>query len=121
MDNLTINNDPEMPREQILPHKIFYFYSTEEIVFKNSVFQNNQNSVILDYYNNEVPETFITLENITVLNNRAIFDDADSPYSSLFIFYCPMEPINILFQNSYFYNNTICNVQFLCFNLTPFQ
>jgi len=93
--------------------------SAKEIVLKNSVFQNNQNSVILDYYDseNDAPtETSLTLENVTVRNNRAVHYDTDSQYSSLFIIYCPMKPVNVFFHNSYFYNNTNCNFDLSVFS-----
>jgi len=111
-DNLTMDNDPEIPREQIPLHKGFYFYNTEEIVLKNSVFQNNQNFVLLHYdnsVNGQPCENSLTLKNTTVRNNSAVFYDADSAYSSQFIIYCSMEPITVLFHNSYFYNNINCN------------
>ncbi len=113
---MTIEHDPEIPREKIPQHRGFYLTSAKEIVFKNLVFRNHQNFVIL-YSNNvagrsvnyEITETYIALENITVLNNNAVFWDSDSQYSSLFIFYCPLTPVNIFLQSSYFYNNIIRN------------
>jgi len=116
VDNLTIDNDPDIPRENIPQHRCFSLKSAKEIVLKNSVFQNNQNSIILGSNNvagqsvsYEIIETYITLENITVRNNSAVFYDSDSQYSSLFIIYCPLKPVNVLFRNSYFFNNTNCN------------
>ena len=115
MNNLTIDHDLEIPREQIPQHRGFQFVMAKEVVIKNSVFQNNQNFVLLNFYNipraayfNEIIQTYFTFDNITVLNNSAVFYEASSPYSSLFFIYSPKKPVNILFNNSYFANNINC-------------
>jgi len=122
---LTISHDPEVPRAQIPIHKGFYLVSATKVVFKNSLIQNNQNYVFLDSYNiarrssnDAITATFLTFENLTVLNNSAVSDDQNSPFSSLFIIYCPQKPITVILHNSYFYNNIICNqVTFIVFSL----
>ena len=115
VDNLTINHDPQTPMQQISPRRGFQLVNAKEIVLKNSVFQNNQNYMLLNFYNiprtfyyNDITKSYVTFENITVLNNSAVYYDADSAYFSLFIIYAPMKPVDVLFKNSYFYNNTNC-------------
>ena len=122
MDNLTISHDPQVPRAQIPIHQGFYLVSALEVVFKNSIIQNNQNYVFIDSYNiarrssnGAITQTFLTFENITVVNNSAVYDDANSPFSSLFIIYCPQKPITVIVHNSNFFNNTVCKNDLLIF------
>ena len=115
MDNLTIDFDPKIPREQIPGHRAFQFINALEMVFRNSVFQNNQNYLLVNFANiprnpfyNQIIEAYLTFDNITVLNNSGAYYDKNTPYFSLFVIYSPMKPVNVLFNNSYFYNNTNC-------------
>ncbi len=113
MDNLTVESDFTMPREQIPQSRALQFVNALEVILKNCVFQNNQNFVAFTFRNyprntfyEEITESYLTLENITMLNNTYI-DDSNGVDLGFFVLYSPMKPANVLFANSFFYNNTV--------------
>jgi len=115
VDNVTIETDPGLPAESMPQRRGFSFINAMEVIIANSLFQNNQNFVFFNFANiprnpfyNQIVESYLTLENITTINNTANFQDQDTVFFSLFIFYSPMKPFNALINKSYFYNNTNC-------------
>lgn len=107
---MTVESDVSVPKGQIPQHRALAFVNALEVIVKNCLFQNNQNFLVFSFRNynkfpfySKITESYLTLENITVLNNSGIFNDA----SYLFGLYSPQKPVNVLFANSFFYNNTI--------------
>ena len=112
---MTIETDINLPSEIMPQHRGFSFINALEVIITNCLFQNNQNFVIFNFANiprnpfyNLITESYLTLENLTTINNTANFQDEATVFFSLFIFYSPLKPFNALINGSYFYNNTNC-------------
>jgi len=129
-ENISITSDPMIPMEIFPQHRGFGFVNIKEMHFKNLHCQNNQNFMVFGFRNiprnalyKEIIQSQITFDNISIVNNTAVLYDPHTSQFSLFIIYSPIKPANVLFSNSYFFNNSNLNGLINSFenNLTNIQ
>lgn len=104
------------PNEEIAWHRVFQFVNLGQVQLANSLFLNNQNAILFNFYNirrgrlyDQVALPTVTFDNITVINNTASDQDTDSNFVSLFIINSPQKPVKASIRNSLFQNNTVGN------------
>ena len=107
-----VSSDWIVPDKNIQSHSIFAFTNIREALIENCTFLYNQKFKVVTLLNVErrpFSNTFfltnLTFNELIVTNNLG--NHIDKGIRSLFSFYSPIKPLNLIFTNSLFENNVI--------------